>query len=302
MSTTGEIRFPQLQLQLFVITVSFTAVLGELISIPAVSTVFWRTLLSAVMVFIGYAAMKNGGLMLGKRRVIQIMANGIILGLHWITFFWAVKLANVSVCLIGMATTSLFTAFTEAVINRRLPYRSEVILGVCIVPGLLVVTHSIGDHMAGLVCALCSAFLASVFPVFNRKWATQGVKPMVLTFWQMGSASVTCLVAAYLFFDQPLHENLPQGIDWLYILVMASVCTVFAFTYNIYLLKYLSAFTVNLAINFEPVYGIIMAAIFFKEYEKLSIWFFVGASVIVLVNLTHGWIGRSVSGKRGALR
>ena len=287
------LRFPQLQLQFFVVTVSVTAILGKWISIPAVNLVFWRTLMAAAILALLGCVVSRYRIPLASADRLKVMGNGLLLGAHWITFFWAIKLSNVSVCLIGMATTSVFTAFSEALVQRRAPRWREVALGIAVIPGIAFIAGNMNQaYLAGFFCSCVSAALAAVFPVINKQFLSRGLPVLGITFWQMCSASVLCAVVAYLFFGSPVHVFLPQSWDWLYLTILAGVCTVFAFSYHLYLLKHFSAFAVNLAINFEPVYGILLAAVIFKEYEELSLGFFVGAAVIVVANLLNGFYSR----------
>jgi len=282
------LKFPQLQLQFFVVTVSFTAILGKLISVHSSVLVFWRTFLSAIILAGILALVKRGGKKLDGKTWLQALGIGVIIGLHWTTFFWAIHLSNVSVCLVGMASTSVFTAFSEALVNRRKPILSEVLLGLGVIPGLLIIIGSLEQgQIAGFVCALVSAFLASVFPGMNRLLVMRGTPVMKLTYVEMIGAAVTCALVAQFAFGKPIYEHFPVGVEWLHLGVLASICTVFAFSYHIHLLRYFSAFSVNLAVNFEPVYGIILAAVIFHEYKEVTPWFFIGAAVIVIVNIMH---------------
>lgn len=281
-----------LQLQFLVLVLAFTAVLGRLISLPAPQLVLWRTALAAIIMLCWLTLSRRAPLSMGRKNALKALFIGVILGLHWITFFGSIQLSNISVCLAGMASTSLFTAFSEPLINRQRPCWKEVGLGLMIVPGLALVAGSSWNHSAGLLCALASAFFASLFPVLNRKLTLQGMQPQTITLYEMVAASATCLIVACIFNPHSLPQW-PKPSDWLWLIILSAICTVWAFSFHIHLLRYFTAFTSNLAINFEPIYGILLAALIFHEYDELSPLFYLGALCIIGANILHIFIGRT---------
>ncbi len=272
---------PYLKLHLFVVIVAFTAVLGELISLPAHTLVLWRTSISAILL----------GLWL-RGKVVEFrfkriaLLTGVILGAHWMTFFGTVKLANISICLAGLATTSLFTAATEAIQEKRLPHKHEIWISLMIIPGIILIAGVEGGHILGLLCGILSALLAAIFPVINKSLVRKGATAESITFYEMIGAAATCALFC-LIMNTGYPQFIPIGMDWLWLGILAVICTVYAFSLYINLLKSFSAYESTLAINFEPVYGIILAAVFFQEHEKLHPLFFVGAGAIVLANLLN---------------
>jgi len=282
------------QLQFLVFVLAFTAILGRLISLPATELVFWRTALASIIMLIWLTTTRRAPMKLSRHHTLKALGVGVILGLHWITFFGSIQLANISVCLAGMASTSFFTSLTEPLINRRRPCWREIILGMMVIPGLAVVAGATWNHAAGLICALTSAFLASLFPVLNRKLTLDGIAPTSLTLYELMAASATCLIAISLS-GGIFEMQLPTSSDWLWLLILAGVCTVWGFSFYIRLLHYFTAFTANLAVNFEPIYGILLAAVIFKEYHELTPLFYVGAIFIISANILHLFIGKDRS-------
>ncbi|NWK56883.1 DMT family transporter [Verrucomicrobiaceae bacterium N1E253] len=279
------------QLQFLVLILAFTAILGRLITLPAPLLVLWRTALAAIIMFIWLAASRRAPLTMPRKKMLSACGVGIILGLHWMTFFGSIQLANISVCLAGMASTSLFTALSEPLLDRRKPCWKEILLGLMIVPGLAMVAGASWDHAAGLGCALVSAFLASLFPVLNRKLTLAGQAPQTITLYELISACGTCLIAVLCIGDLRISQ-MPSSSDWLWLLILSGVCTVWAFSFHIHLLRYFTAFTTNLAVNFEPVYGILLAALLFQEYHELNPMFYFGALCIIAANILHVFIGK----------
>jgi len=211
------------------------------------------------------------------------------------------KVSKISICLAGMATCSLFTAFLEPLINRSKIKWYEVLLGMIVIGGLYTIFHFEFDHVLGLSLALCSAFLASVFSILNSRF-TKVESPMFITFYEMIGACAFCT----LFF--PLYKvTLAEGnalqlaltpIDILYIVILSLVCTVFAFYVSVEIMKRISAFNVNLTINLEPVYGIVLAFAIFGEKEKMSVGFYIGTLVILMAVLSYPLLDKYLSRRR----
>lgn len=270
---------PYFKLQLIVFIAAFTAVLGELITLPAYSLVIWRTGIAAVLLGLWI----RGEIITFKFKRVALFT-GLILGAHWMTFFGAVNLANISICLTGMATASLFTAATEAIQEKRLPYKHEIWLGLLIIPGIILIAGVERGHLSGLLCGILSALFAAIFPVINKSLVRKGAAAESITFYEMLGAMIACALFSIIV-DAEYSHFVPIGMDWLWLVVLAAVCTVYAFSLYVNLLKSFSAYESTLAMNFEPVYGIILAAVFFAEHEKLHPLFFIGAGTIILANL-----------------
>lgn len=294
-------RFLHLQLHLLVGLYATTAFLGHMITLGAVQLVVWRTLIASVGAAIIVISLGRHRLAMPPRRAIQLLAIGMLIGLHWMCFFGAVKIANVSICLAGMATISFFTAFTEPWIERRRVRPLEVLLGLLVVAGLVLVAGFERGHLAGLGIALLGAMLAATFPVLTRKLALgDGMDPLVMVSWQMAGACLICLVGTPIF-----HGGLAgysglfawHGLDWLWLLTLGLVCTVFAWAVHIHLLRHLNAYTTNLAMNFEPLWGIIGAAILLGEHHDLHPGFYLGTLTIVAANVLHPWITRRIANR-----
>ncbi len=275
------------QLHLLVLLLAATALLGEVISLPAVGVVVWRTAIAAVGAAIWVALIRRRSLWPGAGAVVPLLGVGVIVGVHWISFFQAVKMTNVSICLAGLAAMPLFTALTEPWLEKRRVRPFEVLLGLLILAGVGTIAGAIQrQDLAGLAAALFSAFLAAIFPVLNRRLVTTGGDPLTMVMWEMLGA--LCVALALLPFMTDAGSLFAwNGSDWLWLLALALGCTVFAHSFHIRLLKTLSAYTVNLAISFEPLYGIIAAALLFGEYKQLTPMYYVGLGTILIANIAH---------------
>lgn len=265
-----------------------TAILGRLASVSAPVLVTWRCVLAVAGALLWVLMTRRRRIWLGWSKVAKLLAVGAIIGLHWLCFFAAVKLSNVSITLAGLATLSLFTAFTEPILTRRRIRPFEVLLGLMVVAGLGLIAGVVTTHLAGLSLALLSALLAAVFVVLNRMIVIDGGDPMVMVGWEMVAASLVCFLTVPAFDPSGLSALLVTNWeDWLWIALLAFVCTVFAQALTNRLLRSISAYEFNLAVNFEPVYGILAAAVIFREHATLKPAFYLGVLVILLVNFLH---------------
>lgn len=286
---------PFLQLHLVVLLFAATAFLGHQISLSAPAVVVWRTALAAIGAAAVVLASRPAALIPPRRSIAALLGIGAIAGIHWLCFFGAIRLANVSMCLAGMATTSLFTAFTEPSLEGRKVRPHEVALGCLVAVGILLVAGFERGRLAGLLLALLGAFLAAIFPVFNRRLVRSGtLDPMVMVVWEMLGALLACLALLPVIPASGGYAGLLawKGLDGLWLLILALVCTVFAHAVHIRLLERITAYAANLANNLEPVYGILGAAWLFGEHRDLHPGFYAGAVTILAANVLHPLLAR----------
>lgn len=277
-----------LMLHFIVLIWGFTAILGLLISIPSLEIVFYRTLIATGILGLMFLWRKTS-IRVTQGALLKIIATGFIISLHWILFFGAARVSTASVCLAGMATTSLWTALLEPLANKRKVKGFEIFLGLLVIVGLYVIFRFELDYWLGLLMAIASAFLSAVFTVINGRFAKQH-NPYVLTFYEMfGAFLFSALLLpfyAYFFAEEGL-QMAPKAMDWLWLLLLGGVCTVYAFSVSVELMRRITAFAVNLTINLEPVYGIILAVLIFGEKEQMTGGFYLGTLIILLSVLIY---------------
>jgi drug/metabolite transporter (DMT)-like permease len=276
----------RLQLHLVVFLLALTGIIAQWISLPAPALVAWRTLIASVAAAAWIGLRRGGPLMPGWKPLLRMLGIGLIIGAHWMCFFGSIRLSNVSIALAGFATTSVFTAFTEPLIERRRIRPFEILLGLLVLGGLSLVAGNVRGEWDGLGVGLLGAVLAAIFPVFNRRLVLERHHPMTMVVWEMAGACLIC-AAVSAFACDSAEQWIPDASDLGWLLVLALLCTVFAHGWHIRLLRSLSAYTSNLAINFEPVYGMLMAAWLFREHESLTLGFYTGSAAIILANLLH---------------
>ena len=274
-------RQAHLELHFAVLLYGLTAILGDLILLPAMVLVWWRVLITSISLFF-LIRFGRRLLEMPKRLILSYLGIGILVALHWITFFGSVKYANASIALICYATSAFFTALLEPLLLKQ-PFRwYEVLLGALVIPGMALVVQSLEVQLVvGVWIGLLSAFLAVLFSVLNKRLINQA-EPMSITFLEMGSSWVfiSLLFPAY-FWYFPEMPFWPSFNDWIYLAILALGCTTLAYVLNLRALKHLSAFAVNLALNLEPIYGILLAIIILKENRELSPSFYLGALIIL---------------------
>lgn len=270
-----------IQLHIAVFLAGFTAILGKKILLNEGLLVWFRLLITVITL---------GAILYFRKQLTKIPAKdmwkifgvGTIVAIHWVTFYGSVKYANISVALVCFSGTGFFTAFFEPLILKRRISWIEVLLGLMAIAGIYIIFDFHPQYKVGVIFGIISAMGSSLFPIFNKRLLVV-YSPKILTLYELGGGllALSFLVPLYLV-KFPATYYLPTSSDWLWLLVLAWLCTVLSFDLQLNALKKVSAFTANLTYNLEPVYGIILAFIFFKENENLHREFYFGVVLILL--------------------
>ena len=275
-----------LLLHLIVFIWGFTAILGALISIDAIPLVWYRMGLASIFILI-YLLIRKKNFRIDRKATLKFVFSGIIIAIHWITFFKAIKVSNVSVALVTMSTGAFFTSLIEPVFFNRKIKPLEIILGLLVIVGLYIIFNFESQYTLGIIYALISAFLSALFAVLNGIYIKE-YKANVISFYQLlfGTLAITL----YLFFTDGFSIAFFQlpSLDWLYLFILSSICTAFAFIASVEVMKYLTPYTVMLTINLEPIYAIVLALIIFGEKEEMNPQFYFGAFIVLFVVLLNG--------------
>ena len=270
-----------LQLHIAIFLWGFTAILGDLISLSAFWLVLWRVAITSATLIL-LPGVRKSILQLTRKLFGVYFMVGALIAIHWVTFFGAIKYANASVGLVAMATVSLFTAFIEPLYFKRKIRTAEVLFGLLVIPAMLLIVKDLqSDMRLGLGIGLISAFLAAMFAVINKKYVEE-TDPQAITFVELFSAFLVLAVMSPIVYTNYDSIWWPVGLDWIYLLILAVLCTCVAFILHLYALKHISAFASNLAINLEPVYGIILAGFLLGDFEELNYSFYLGVVIILL--------------------
>jgi drug/metabolite transporter (DMT)-like permease len=277
------------QLHFIVLLWGFTAILGRLIEVPSTELVFYRTFVASAGLYL-FLKVRKENIMIDWRGIRQIMFTGVLIAVHWVLFFESARISNVSVCLAGMATSSLWTSVLEPISLGKRIKGYEVVLGIVVILGLYIIFHFEFKYIGGLVMSIFSALLGSIFSVTNAKF-TQKYNHFTITFYEMvGAFFATAILIPIYNYQISNHFgfiNLPNASDWFYISILALVCTVYAYSIAVELMKRISVFAINLTVNLEPVYGFVLAALFFNEHESMTSGFYIGTLVILLAVLAY---------------
>lgn len=262
--------------------------MGALISIEAVPLVWYRMLLASGIVFL-WIKFRKKRLKFPPRTIAAFFLSGLIIALHWLAFFGAIKVANVSVTLAIMSTGAFFTSLLEPLLHNRRIIWYEVLFGLIVVIGLYIIFSVESQYVWGIVLALCASFLGALFSVINGKFAVK-YDASVISFYELlfGTFCISIFLAASGSFDVTFFQLSTN--DWIYLLILASVCTAYAFIASIHVMKWVSPYTVMLTINMEPVYGIILALLILGDSENMSPQFYYGASIILITVAANGII------------
>lgn len=264
----------------------FTAILGALITIDAIPLVWYRMLL-AVLFIVLYFVWKRKSFKTDKKSLLKFFITGVIIALHWIFFFKAIKVSNVSVALVTMSTGAFFTAFIEPLFFKRKLKFIEIFLGLIVILGLYIIFNFESQYKLGIIYALIASFLGALFAVLNGLFVKK-YEASSISLYQLFFGVV--FITVYLFFTNGFSVSFFKVSlsDWWYLLLLSSICTAYAFIASVKIMKFLSPYTVMLTINLEPVYAIILALLIFKEKEQMSSSFYFGASIVLFVVLLNG--------------
>ncbi len=277
-----------LVLHFIVLIFGFTAILGQLIQLSPTGVVLFRTGIATLG--LGWLLKwKKIGFSLSKPKVIYLLSIGVIMAVHWLCFFGSARLSTISVSLVTFSTTSFFTSLLAPLINKSKVRFSEVFLGLLVVAGIYFIFRFEFHYLEGIIVGLVAAVLSSFYSILNGRIAGD-IDSRVINFYELGGAFLTMLLLLPVLipvFGLSFQELIPDGKDFVWLLVLGVGCTVFPYLELINLLRKMSVFTVNLSINMEPVYGIVLAYLIFGEKEKMSGGFYLGGILIILSLILH---------------
>jgi drug/metabolite transporter (DMT)-like permease len=275
-----------LQLHIAVFLAGFTGILGRLITLNEGMIVWYRLLFTAITMWVLFGLMKKLKA-LSFPEILKVSAVGFIAAMHWVTFYSSIKYANVSVALVCFSAIGFFTALFEPLILRKKMNYMELLLGLVTIAGIYIIFHFEAQYKTGIIIGIISSILAALFPIYNREFLKRMNVETLLTWQQTGGLLLlSALLPAYLA-KFPADHFLPGWSNFGWLLVLSWICSVIAFQLSGNALKRLSAFTVNLTYNLEPVYGILLAFMVYHENELLSKWFYIGFAIIAVALISH---------------
>lgn len=275
-----------LKLHFLIFIWGFTAILGALISLEAIPLVWYRLTLTIPFLLIWFWY-KKISIRINFKAFLRFLFLAAVISLHWYSFFHAIKVSNVSITLIALSTGAFFTSLLEPIFFKRRVSFYEVLFGVLIIVILYFMNRVDSFALQGMLWGLLAAFTSAIFSVINGLYV-KTYKPELITFYEFGLGAV--IISFVLLWQGGFSVDFfhLSTSDWVYLLILASICTAYAGLTSIKLMQHLSPYTIMLSINLEPVYGIILALIIFGEKEQMNPAFYIGGVLILGIVILNG--------------
>jgi drug/metabolite transporter (DMT)-like permease len=270
-----------LQLHVFVFLAGLTAPIGNLIQLNGLVLVFYRMLLTVLVLFPIYLMYQNKAQVPLKEKA-RLMLIGVLIAIHWVCFYGSIKLANVSIALVCISSVGLFTAFLEPIFLKTKFIWNDIYIGFLSLIGIFFIFQFDIHFRTGILVGLVSALFASIFTIINKRLTTEHSTQTIQTFEMMGGLGFLTIVILAMNAYQQSSFILPTSQDWFWLIILALVCTVLANHLMLNALKKISAFTMNVTLNLEPVYGIIIAILLFQEQKQMGKGFYIGIVLIAV--------------------
>jgi drug/metabolite transporter (DMT)-like permease len=276
----------------------FTGILGALITVSAMSLVWYRVLIASVSLFL-YFKFNKTAFRINRATFLQLIFTGALVGGHWVLFFASIKLSTVAVTLVCLSSITLFTAIFEPLINKTRISKLEILAGSLIITGIILIFKFETQYTKGIIFGLISAVLASLFAIINSRQVKKHEAP-VIAFYELSGAFLW--ITIYLLFTNGFNQSmLLSNTDIGYLLLLGTICTSLAYVAGVSVMRELSAFRVALITNLEPVYGILLAFLFFGDINKMTTGFWVGALIILSTILLFPFAKKRINRRKQVL-
>lgn len=278
-----------IQMHLSVILWGATGVLGRGIQLSESLLVWYRLIITTISLG-GHIILSGKSFSVPNKSFWKLFGIGVLLMIHWLFFYGAIKYSNVSTTLSLFSSTTLFTALIEPIITPKKLNKMELLYSILAMCGIGIIFYTDkNSYFTGIILALAAAFVGAFFNILNKD-VVKSISSEVVSFYEIlsGLIVLTLLLPFYIYFFQP-KKLFPEITDWALLFVLAVVCTHVTLILSLNALKHLSAFTLNLSINLEPVYGIMLAFLIFGENKNLNIGFWAGTFLLMLSVALHSY-------------
>lgn len=270
----------QIHLHFLVFIAGFTAILGELISLDATPLVWYRMVIAGLLMFV-FIKIKKINLKVSIKALVQFSFAGIVIALHWITFFASIKASNISIALAMFSTGAFFASLIEPILYKRKIIMYELFFGLIVTLGIFLIMQTELEFLLGILLGISSALFSTLFAVLNGKFVAEH-NASTISFYEFISGVVFISICLFFSSDGFDREFFNLSLSDLgFIFILASICTAYAFIASVHVMKYLTPYTLVLTYNLEPIYGILLALFLFPESETMSTSFYLGASLII---------------------
>ena len=275
-------------MHLVVVLLGLTGVLGKLITSSSTVLVWYRMLIAFIFLLV-YIYIKSDTLRISKKYFIKILGIGFVVAAHWLFFFESIKVSNVSVAVVCMGTSSLFSSILEPLIIKRKVYLREIIMSLLVLVAIGIAMNADFSYLKGYIYGIAAAFLATLFTILNALYVDKVESEKITLIEMLGGFLFVCV---YMLFSNTFKISDLQ-INWndiLYLIVLGGICTSFAFVVSVEVMKFLSPYTVIMAVNLEPVYSILLALLLFGDSENMNFSFYLGATLIIGTVTLDGYL------------
>ena len=265
----------------------FTGIIGKILVISGLNTseiVFWRMLIAWTTLLL-FLIVRKEKIKINYKTLLKFFGNGGLIALHWYFFFEAISLSNVSVALVFMSTTAFFTTFAEWVIYRKSFQVKELLTGLLVIVGIVIIINNLNyeshpKYLKSVIFALTSAFLAAFFSVINSVLVKEN-KSSIISFYELFFGF--CIISTIFILNKSIDVTRLslESDQFIWLIILGIICTSFAFLLGIYVMKFISPYTVNLSVNLEPIYAIVFALLIFKDSELMNMNFYIGSTIVV---------------------
>ncbi|MFJ1366833.1 DMT family transporter [Capnocytophaga canimorsus] len=266
----------------------FTAILGKIITLEASALVWYRMLLTSSILLVFVFFFQKETIKIPKKLFFKLLGVGFLMALHWLFFFQSIKVSNVSIALSCISTTTLFTAITEPIVYKRRLDWLEIIIGIVIVLGMILIFKTEIQYKEGIFYGILCALLASIFSVFNGKLHGSTTSGNIIFYEIFGGFLV--LSGYFGLTGELLNFTQISWADFWWVLLLAGLFTAYPMFESIRLMKHISPFTLVLAVNLEPIYGVVFAYLIFGESEHMSPIFYMASAVMLAAIFLNGFI------------
>jgi drug/metabolite transporter (DMT)-like permease len=286
-----------LLLHVIVFIWGFSPILGRFITADTMQLVWFRILIT-IMVMLAYIRWTNQPLWPTAQELLKLAGTGIIILIHWLAFYGAIKVSNISVTMVAFSTGTLFTSIIEPILFKRAVRLYEVIIGLVIIAGIVLIFSIEFHYWQGIVLGILAALTSAIFGVFNGIFS-RTIKPAIISFWEL-TAAISGLTV-FLIISGKMNSDFfqldQQSIIGL--LLLSLVCTVFPFIASVNLTRFISPYTIVLTVNLETVYGIIWAILFYQENKEVKPSFYIGVAIILLAIFMNSWLKKITEQRTG---
>ena len=259
----------------------FTSIFGVLITLDPILIVWFRLLIAAILIFVFLFLIYKDSLRLSNSSFFNFFIGGLLISIHWYLFFYSIKISSISLTLSILSTASLMTSFLEPIFYKR-PFRiHELVFGLIAVVGLVLIFGIQYENYFAILISLICTLLSVLFSILNG-YLIKNHSSFQISFYEiLFGLIITSFIILFSDIQFPLLISI-KFTDWIYIFILGSLCTAYAFVASTYILKFISPYTMMMSLNLEPIYGIVFSLIIFGEKEYMSIQFYIGAGIIFL--------------------